>query len=139
MAWKALAYNRALAQLSPEFYGCPTSCRAPAADKKRGCPDCEVTVMYKDALEEIDHELAKLREDKGYPEGHKWSWSVDSVWRKVGWLLGLDASHRRGYKPTWPVPVCRALAVVRQEKGALDAAEAYNRKLEAEARTRRRE
>lgn len=92
----------------------------------RGCPECEVTIMYNELLEELDDELAHMAEDRDLclpGRGHefRFPWTRDKLIRDVGTISVINARvDNKGYDGKWPVPVKTLVSILRQEQALQD-------------------
>lgn len=93
---------------------------------KRGCPECEVTALYSEFIEEVDEELALLAERQGHCEegrgaDYKWRWSRDKLIHDVSFISGMNARvNNKGYDPEWPIPIKNLIVIIRQEQTLQD-------------------
>lgn len=109
------------------------NCTRPEKDQKRGCPDCEVTLLYKQTVEEVEEEFARLATDRGHREGHKWEWTTSKVMADVGTVASIDASvDGKGYDRNWPVNVKAMVSILREERASLRRAKQAEKERELE-------
>jgi hypothetical protein len=133
VAWKLTVHNDALCELDGSYDACPTNCTRPERDQKRGCPECAVSQMYEQTVEEVGEELEKLARDRGYPDGHKWKWSLDKLMQDVGTISSIDASvDGSGYRGEWPVNVKSMVMILREERASLRRAKLAEKEQEIE-------
>jgi len=136
-AWKLTVHNDALLELDSSYDGCPAACTRPERDRRRGCPDCAVSEMYRQMEEEIGEEFDRLAADKGHGGGHRWPWTLGKILADVGTVAGIDASvDGKGYRGEWPVPVRRLVLVLREERASLRRSKEAELKRELESQHR---
>lgn len=120
VAWKLTVHNDALADLDSSYDGCPTACTRPEADMRRGCPDCEVNVLWNELLADIDEELDAFRKRKEMRRDAKLKWSVNKLISDVGVAGSMDARvNGEGYDENWTTPQRRLVSILREERYSL--------------------
>lgn len=92
----------------------------------RGCPECEVTILYSECLDEINEELAALAEKKqfalpGRGREFKWPWTREKLINDVGAVSSMNARvDGKGYRSDWPVHIKNLVQILRQEQALQD-------------------
>jgi hypothetical protein len=112
---------------------------------KRGCPECEVSILFHEFQEEVDDELAQLAErreycEKGKGREYKWRWSRQKLVADVASISNLNARlDGKGYDSSWTVLVQRLVIILRQEQNLQEriSREDRERELEAELQSTR--
>lgn len=121
------------------------ACRGPDADVLRGCPECEVTLLYKEFEEELLDEMGRLAEDQklcppGRGRDYKWRWSKEKLIRDVGSITSMDIRvDGKGYDENWTVPVKNLVSILRQEQALQDRIDMDEAKQEAQNARRDRQ
>lgn len=109
-----------MVKLDPSYDGCPTSCTRPERDQRRGCPDCEVTRLYEECLEDLRAAMADAAEEKGLPRWYRWPWTLQKILQDVGAVGAMDARvNGEGYDGGWTVPQRRLVSILREERASL--------------------
>jgi hypothetical protein len=89
--------------------------------------------MYEQTIEEIREEFERLARDKGYPEGHRWRWSMEKLMQDVGTISSIDASvDGKGYSGEWPINVKGMVTILREERTSLRRAKLAEKEREIE-------
>lgn len=141
-AWKLICHNENIVNLGAAYEGCPIACRRPEADMRRGCPDCAVTELYEQFLEELTEELANVAEKKDYCEpgkgqDYKWAWSREKLISDVSAISGFDARlDGKGFDPKWTTPIKTLVQILRDERRVQDRIRDEERERELDAITR---
>lgn len=96
------------------------ACTRPERDQRRGCPDCAVSQMYQETLDDLKQEVGDLAEKGGLPREHRWPWTLNKILADVGAVGALDARvSGEGYDENWTVPQRHLVAILREERSSL--------------------
>jgi len=96
---------------------------------RRGCPECLVSTMYHELLEEIGEEMDLLRERYELHTEYKWRWTAKKLIADVGTVGAMDARvNGEGYDGDWTVLQRKLVVILREERYSLRRAKEYELK-----------
>lgn len=123
---------------------CPLDCDAPLSEREKGCPDCEVTILFNgfksqclQVLADDEAERARRFELEGRTRSH---WQFDELLADLNRVAATEALvGEEGVAPYWTVTTYRLVQILRSERAKARRIDDWNRDRERDGKAKARE